>query len=170
MDSRSGRTVRDYVDSGPRYPTDYVVRDGHAQSLEGCRGRHLRLVTGPAVEVRLDGAFDDLRSDGYTERVSAIPPSRHLHFFEGDDLVRRVAAALATDSDAIRKVEQFLDELFEELRPGEAFVHDHVVMALLVAVKRSLPDYFSAVAEPLVTSRAAELGALRQFARRLSAR
>jgi hypothetical protein len=130
--------------------------------------RRSRLVEPREVRFSLDEVLKELRGPDFAARLSTLRVRREARLFSADLSVRKLIHCLEYDATTARPViESFLDRVFEDLREGEDFEHTEVVMGMLFALKAAESSLFREVAEVLSGSRAAELGRLSDYARRL---
>jgi len=65
-------------------------------------------------------------------------------------------------------IEQFLGELFRDLKKGQLFEHTELVIAVLYALKRSGSALYHSIVDTFASSKLAEVGRIRGFAKLLS--
>ncbi len=110
----------------------------------------------------------ELTSSEFIGRVSAMREGRETHVLGSDPSVMRLICCLREfEASASKELETCVDKLFEDLRRDEEFEHSEIVMAMLFALKQSGASLFGEMAATFSESRAAELGTLSRFARRL---
>jgi hypothetical protein len=155
-----------YFVSSPCIKADAVNSASLAYYVKPCLldGAESPEVLEPAY--RIGDVLDELRGPEFADRLSKLTPGRESVQFREDISIMKLIRCLKHGGRAEQKaVEALLDDLFDELRKGEDFIHSELVMGILFALQRAGSAQFREVASVLVNSRAAELLRLSRYAK-----
>lgn len=148
---------RDFVET--------MMREGAKDSY--CLIREIQMeLTEEGVAERFSDAFSGLCEDGFLDEI-LMRTGREKSFLESSPQVEKMVRVLHSITDPEEVVENKLDELFEDLRTGEPFVHTESLMAFLVALSSANQSYFKKIAVEFAESKTAEMTKLRHFSRML---
>ncbi len=142
---------------------------GYSRAVSGSIG--LAPAESGGWEHSLDEVLEEIRSPDFLTRLSRLRSGREDAQFGADiSLAKLIRHLRAGGSGVTAAVERLLDNLFEDLRKGDEFAHTELAMAVLFALQRADSPLFGEVAAILSRTRAAELGRLSRYAKRLLGR
>lgn len=117
----------------------------------------------------LEELLSKLQEPAFCAELTGLRQGREWLTFSKSPTLEKLQAALKASSDPRKAVEDRLNQLFVGIKPDEEFEHTEIVMALLFAIHEAKADFFVEIATVLANSRAAEIGRLSRYARRLLA-
>lgn len=115
----------------------------------------------------LNTILEELTQNEWEIWASYLHEGREDRQLSQSPTVISLIIALRTDPNAEEVVDRYLDKWSKKLVPNEMFEYTESTMALLYALKQSRMDLFKPLARILAASKAAEIGWLSRYARRL---
>lgn len=148
------------LDTNPRgWPLEKVVADHWYINKDTDRR--------PAAQPRLQEVLCTLRQGDFADRAVVVREGREIRFLESQQIIKTLIQLMAEASEHRVVIEQFLDELFRDFKKGQLFEHTELVIAILYALKRSGSALYPGIVDAFASSKIAEVGRIRHFAKQL---
>ncbi len=106
--------------------------------------------------------FDRLNEDSFQSLLANLWPGKEFEYLSCSEVVMDLSSQFSSCPDAGVQVEQFVEPLFSQLKPGVEFEHAELIMAVVTAARNADMD-IGFIAEPVLSSDYGELSRLRRF-------
>lgn len=121
----------------------------------------------PRKAADLRSTLRSLLSQPVAEQFSMIPEGREDRALSNNQLVLEIRLGILSSRAGLAVTEDFLDEVFRELTPGERFRHTEAVIALLFALRASQIKGYTGVLQTFANAKPAEIARISRYAARL---